>query len=239
MAISIVIPAFNEEGNIGRLVRETFDTLPDDLMGEVIVVDDGSSDDTAAEVKALQAGYGKLRLLRHRGNTGQSACLRTGIDASRHPIVATMDGDGQNDPHDIPVLARKLARPGDRSGPALVGGIRTQRRDTGSKRWASKAANWIRNSVLGDECPDTGCGIKVFWREAFMRLPFFTSMHRYLPALFQTYGYTTCYVPVSDRPRIAGRSKYNNFSRALIGLYDLVGVTWLRRRTKTPEVFED
>jgi glycosyltransferase involved in cell wall biosynthesis len=239
MPISIVIPAFNEEGNIGRLVVETFGALPENLLGEVIVVDDASSDGTVAEVKALKDRFPPLRLLRHKANAGQSACLRSGIDASRFDIIATMDGDGQNDPHDIPALVKKLASPGDLSGPALVGGVRTKRRDTGSKRYASKAANWIRDTVLKDDCPDTGCGIKVFWREAFLRLPFFTSVHRYLPALFLTYGYSTEFSPVNDRPRISGQSKYNNFNRALIGFYDLFGVSWLRRRTIAPNVSEE
>ena len=227
MAISIVIPAYNEEGNIGRLVEETFDALTEDLLGEIIVVDDGSDDNTASEVRSLNKKRPQIRLIRHAVNAGQSACLRTGIEAAKFDLIATMDGDGQNDPRDIPALARKIGTPGDLESPALVGGIRTQRRDTGSKRFASKAANWIRDTVLRDECPDTGCGIKVFWREAFLRLPFFTSMHRYLPALFQTYGFKTEYTPVNDRPRIVGVSKYNNFNRALIGLYDLFGVTWL------------
>jgi dolichol-phosphate mannosyltransferase len=148
-----------------------------------------------------------------------------------------MDGDGQNDPHDIPRLLEVLAPPGQ-PGPALVGGVRTQRKDTGSKRWASRAANWIRDSVLKDDCPDTGCGIKVYWREVFLRLPFFTSMHRYMPALFQTYGYEVAYVPVNDRPRQAGVSKYNNLNRALVGIYDLVGITWLRRRTRVPRIVD-
>ncbi|MGI9401363.1 MAG: glycosyltransferase family 2 protein [Rhizobiaceae bacterium] len=235
MAVSVVIPAFDEEGNIGRLVLETFDALTDDILGEVIVVDDCSSDDTSAEIKKLQKERKKLRLLRHKTNAGQSASLRTGILAARFPVIATMDGDGQNDPHDLPAMLRKLAEPGKKDGVALVGGIRTKRKDTGSKRMASKAANWIRDTVLKDDCPDTGCGIKVFWREAYLRLPFFTSIHRYMPAMFQTYGLKTAYVPVNDRPRIAGVSKYNNFNRALIGLYDLFGVTWLRKRTKAPQ----
>lgn len=235
MAVSVVIPAFDEEGNIGRLVLETFDALTEDVLGEVIVVDDCSADNTKGEITKLQKNLDKLRLLQHTTNAGQSASLRTGILAARFPIIATMDGDGQNDPHDLPAMLRKLAEPGKKDGTALVGGIRTKRKDTGSKRLASKAANWIRDRVLKDDCPDTGCGIKVFWREAYLRLPFFTSIHRYMPALFQTYGLKTAYVPVNDRPRIAGVSKYNNFNRALIGLYDLFGVTWLRRRTKAPE----
>lgn len=237
--ISVVIPAFNEQGNIGRLVEETFAALPDATLGEVIVVDDRSTDGSAAEILELKKKFAKLRLVRHRTNAGQSASLRTGILAARFPVIAQMDGDGQNDPRDIPALLERLAEPGDRSGPALVGGVRTSRKDTGSKRFASKAANWIRDTVLADDCPDTGCGIKVYWRDVFVRLPFFTSVHRYLPALFQTYGHKTAYVPVNDRPRLAGVSKYNNLNRALIGIYDLFGVTWLRRRTKVPDWTEE
>ena len=240
MRVSVVIPALNEAGNIGRLVGETYATVPADVLGEVIVVDDGSDDSTPQEVAALITGgtLPGLRYLRHGERSGQSAAMRTGILAASHPVIATMDGDGQNDPRDIVKLLSKLAAPGNK-GPALVGGVRTNRKAEGSKRLASTAANWIRDAVLKDQCPDTGCGIKVYWREAFVRLPFFTSMHRYLPALFLTYGYEVAYEPVNDRPRTVGKSKYNNLNRALIGLYDLVGVTWLRRRTKVPPIVED
>ncbi|MFN3868140.1 MAG: glycosyltransferase family 2 protein, partial [Hyphomicrobiaceae bacterium] len=201
--------------------------------------DDASTDATGDEIRALIASgrFPGLRCLRHRERSGQSAALRTGITAATSPVIATMDGDGQNDPRDIPKLVAKLAAPGAK-GPALVNGWRQTRKDTGSKRWASKSANWIRDAVLKDNCPDTGCGIKAYWRDAFMRLPFFTSMHRYLPALFLTYGHEVAHVPVNDRPRQAGVSKYNNLNRALVGLYDLVGVTWIRKRTKIPVVTE-
>lgn len=240
MRISVVIPALNEAGNVGRLVEETFAAVPGDNLAEVIVVDDASEDTTGDEVKGLIASsrYPGLRYLRHGRRAGQSAAMRTGILAASSPIIATMDGDGQNDPRDISRLLGRLAPPGS-AGPALVGGVRTERKAEGAKRFASKAANWIRDAVLRDACPDTGCGIKVYWREAFLRLPFFTSMHRYLPALFLTYGHEVAYLPVNDRPRQAGRSKYNNLGRALIGLYDLVGVSWLRRRTRVPEIVED
>ncbi len=239
MRVTVVIPALNEAGNIGRLVEETYACVPADRLAEVIVVDDASEDATPSEIKSLIASgrFSGLRYLRHDKRSGQSSALRSGILAATSPIIATMDGDGQNDPHDIPNLLAKLAAPGT-SGPALVGGVRTNRKATGSKRWASRAANWIRDRVLRDDCPDTGCGIKVYWREVFLRLPFFTSMHRYLPALFQVYGHTAAYVPVNDRPRQAGVSKYNNLNRALVGIYDLIGVTWLRRRTKVPQIAE-
>ena len=239
MRISVVIPALNEAGNIGRLVEETYAVVPADILGEVIVVDDGSDDATPDELaKLISAGdCPGLRCLRHASRSGQSTALRTGILAANHDVIATMDGDGQNVPGDIPRLLEKLAEPGQ-PGPALVGGVRVNRKAEGSKRWASKAANWIRDAVLRDNCPDTGCGIKVYHRDVFLRLPFFTSMHRYLPALFITYGQEVAYEPVGDRPRGAGQSKYSNLVRALVGLYDLVGVSWLRRRTRVPDVSE-
>jgi dolichol-phosphate mannosyltransferase len=237
MRIAVVIPALNEAGNIGRLIEETYACVPADVLAEVIVVDDASTDATPAEIKSLiaSARFPGLRYLRHATRSGQSTALRTGVLAATAPVIATMDGDGQNDPHDIPRLLEKLGRPGS-DGIALVGGVRTNRKADGSKRWASKAANAIRDRVLKDGCPDTGCGIKVYWREAFVLLPFFTSMHRYMPALFLTYGHRVDYVPVNDRARIAGVSKYNNLNRALVGLYDLVGVSWLRARTARPAI---
>ena len=239
MRITVVIPALNEAGNIGRLVEETYAAVSAETLAEVIVVDDFSDDGTGGEIKAMiESGrYPSLRYLRHGSRSGQSAALRSGILAATSSVVATMDGDGQNDPHDIPRMLQALAAPGTK-GPALVNGVRTNRKAEGSKRWASKAANWIRDAVLKDNCPDTGCGIKVYWREVFLRLPFFTSMHRYLPAMFQTYGHEVAYVGVNDRPRTVGVSKYNNLNRALVGLYDLVGVTWLRKRTKVPMIVE-
>ncbi len=240
MRVTVVIPALNEAGNIGRLVEETYVQVPAEMLAEVIVVDDCSEDGTGSEVKALIArgSMPGLRYLRHGERSGQSAAMRTGIMAATSPVIATMDGDGQNDPADIPRLIARLAAPATK-GPALVGGVRTDRKAEGSKRLASRFANWLRDRVLKDECPDTGCGIKVYWREAFLRLPYFTSMHRYLPALFITYGHEVAYEPVNDRPRIAGKSKYTNLGRALIGIYDLVGVSWIRRRTKVPPIVED
>jgi dolichol-phosphate mannosyltransferase len=238
MRVSVVIPAFNEAGNIAALVKETYEVVPAQTLAEVIVVDDCSDDATGAEVKALIGVLPGLRYLRHATRAGQSTAMRTGILAASSPVVATMDGDGQNDPRDIPKLLAKLAAPGT-AGPALVGGVRVNRQAEGSKRWASRFANWLRDAILKDKCPDTGCGIKVYWRDAFLRLPFFTSIHRYLPALFQTYGHMVAYHPVNDRARKAGVSKYSNLGRALIGIYDLFGVSWLRRRTKAPLIAED
>ena len=238
MKISLVIPACNEEGNIGRLVEECYSVIPTNILGELLVVDDCSTDGTAQEIANLQKKNANLRLLRHVTNAGQSAAMRTGIQAAKFDVGAQLDGDGQNDPADIEKLLSVLGEPGG-DGAALVGGIRTKRRDTGSKRLASRAANAIRDFVLKDNCPDTGCGTKVYWRDVALQLPFFSGYHRYLPAFFQTYGYKTEFRPVNDRPRVAGQSKYNNFSRAIWGLYDLFGVRWLRKRTVAPKVTEE
>ncbi|MEM9278732.1 MAG: glycosyltransferase family 2 protein [Pseudomonadota bacterium] len=237
MKFSLVIPVYNEAGNIARLVQECIDVIPASLLGEIIVVDDCSTDGSVHEVTALKKKNKKLRVVRHLTNAGQSVALRSGILAAKYEVIAQLDGDGQNDPADLAAMAEQLGKPGSK-GPALIGGVRTRRKSTGSKRWASKIANKIRDWALQDNCPDTGCGTKVYWREAFLKLPFFTSIHRYLPALFQTYGYTCEYVPVNDRPRTTGVSKYNNFNRALVGFFDLVGVRWLRKRTKAPKVEE-
>ncbi len=238
MRISVVIPALNEEGNIGRLVEETYEVVPQDILAEVIVVDDCSEDGTGNEIKALTEKFSTLRYIRHGERSGQSTALRTGIMAAASPVIATMDGDGQNDPANIATLVEKLDTPGE-TGVALVGGVRAKRKATGSRRFASLFANGLRGWMLKDECPDSGCGIKAYWRDAFLLLPFFTSMHRYLPALFLTYGYKVDYADVNDRPRVAGQSKYTNIGRALVGIYDLIGVTWIRRRTKKPAIVED
>jgi dolichol-phosphate mannosyltransferase len=236
MRISVVIPAFNEEGNIGPLIEETFAKVPESALGEVIAVDDASDDGTGVEIKALLANYDRLRYLRHARRAGQSAALRSGVLAARFPVIATMDGDGQNDPADIMKLFNRLGRPGRE--PAMAAGIRTGRKGPGSRKVASRFANYVRDKVLADGCPDTGCGIKLYNRDAFLALPFFTSMHRYLPAFFLAYGHEIAYEAVNDRPRLRGMSKYSNLGRALIGLYDLVGVSWLRKRTLIPPIDE-
>ncbi len=233
MQISIVIPAFNEEGNIGPLLTETIDAIPNEMLGEIIVADDCSTDQTRQVVLGIAAENPKVRLVSHTTNAGQSAALRSGVLAARHAIIATMDGDGQNVPSDIPAMVELLNL---EAGPHLVGGLRAKRKDTVSKRLASKSANAIRRAVLRDDCPDTGCGIKAFSRDIFVRLPFFSGLHRYLPALFAANGYVCAYHNVQDRPRLTGQSKYTNFGRAMIGIYDLIGVGWLIRRSRNPGV---
>jgi dolichol-phosphate mannosyltransferase len=237
MRISVVIAAFNEEGNIGPLIEETFAKVPESAIGEVLAVDDGSEDGTGTEIKALLRKYPKLRYLRHGCRVGKSAALRTGVHAARFPVIATLDGDGQNNPADIMRLLPHLGDEGRE--PAMVAGIRTGRKAPSSRKVASRFANFIRDKVLGDGCPDTACGIKLYWRHVFLQLPFFTNMHRYLPALFLTYGHEVAHEAVDDRARLRGASKYTNFSRALIGLYDLIGVSWLRKRSELPLIVED
>ena len=237
LRISVVIVAYNEAGNIGSLIEETIAAIPIVTLQELIVVDDASDDGTAAEIKTLLGRHQVLRYLRHSRRAGQSAALRSGVIAATAPVIATMDGDGQNDPADITRLLSHLGQHG--SEPALVGGLRQGRKAKGSRKAASRFANWIRDKVLADGCPDTGCGLKVYRRRDYLALPYFTSMHRYLPALFLTYGHEIAYEPVNDRPRLKGVSKYTNLGRALIGLYDLVGVSWLRRRTELPALAED
>ena len=166
MRISVVIPAFNEEGNIGRLVEETFSAVPDSALGEVIAIDDASDDQTGAEIKALMKRYSSLIYIRHAHRAGQSAALRTGVLAARFPVIATMDGDGQNDPADIMRLYAKLG--GEDREPAMAAGIRTGRKGPGSRKAASRFANYIRDKVLADGCPDTGCGLKLYRRDAFL-----------------------------------------------------------------------
>ncbi len=238
MSVSVVIPALNEAGNIGRLIEETYAAIPQARLGEVIVIDDCSDDSTGREVKALTERYPTLRYLRHAARCGQSAAIRTGVLAAAGPLIATMDGDGQNDPGDIPNLLGGLGASLS-EGPAMVGGVRVNRRAVGSRRFASVIANRVRNACFKDNCPDSGCGIKVYWREAYLRLPFFSSMHRFMPTLFLAAGYRVAYAPVNDRVRVAGSSKYTNFGRMLTGIYDLIGVVWLRKRTVVPHIVED
>jgi dolichol-phosphate mannosyltransferase len=238
MTVAVVIPALNEEGNIGRLVQETFRVLPPEILSEVIVIDDGSSDGACDEIRSLIPAFPRLRYIRHRVRCGQSAAIRTGVLAARCPIIATLDGDGQNDPADIPYLLQRLGAPGQ-GGAALVGGFRFNRKAKRSRRIASVLGNSARQAILGDRCPDAACGIKVFWREPFLRLPFFETMHRFIPVLFLICGYKVEFVPVRDRPRLAGQSKYTNLNQLFPGIYDMIGLVWLRRRTRIPDISED
>lgn len=236
--VSIVIPMKNESENVAFLLDEIAEACAHVDSHEVIVVDDGSTDDTAARVRARMARDPSLRLLRHAASAGQSAAVHSGVTAARAPVVCTLDGDGQNPPADLPGLwAPLLADATGRLG--LVAGQRVGRQDSASKRWASRLANGLRARLLKDGTRDTGCGLKGFRRDAFLQLPYFDHMHRYLPALFRRDGWQVALVDVSHRERHAGRSNYGNLQRALVGLHDLIGVAWLIRRRKKAQATEE
>ncbi len=234
--LSVVVPVHNEEDNVAPLVGEILAALRGVVPFEIVYVDDLSGDATLERLRALKSATPELRVVRHLSNSGQSTAIRTGIKAARAPWIATLDGDGQNDPADIPKLLAH--RDGAAADIKLFAGWRVNRQDSGSKRWASKWANAIRARMLRDDTPDTGCGIKLMEREAFLDLPYFDHMHRYLPALMQRAGWKTVSVPVNHRHRASGVSKYNNLDRALVGIRDLRGVAWLINRTRRTPVEE-
>jgi dolichol-phosphate mannosyltransferase len=233
-ALSVVIPVHNEAGNIIPLAKEIGEAVGARNDCEIIFVDDGSDDATAAELAAACERYQLTRVVRHRVRCGQSAALRSGVKAARADWVVTLDGDGQNDPNDIPALLAirdRLQRPN-----VVVNGVRAQRRDTFSKRFASRFANGLRRRMLGDGASDTGCGIRLFPRALFLDLPYFDHMHRFLPALFIRAGAAPVEAPVNHRPRTRGRSHYGVTGRALVGIVDLIGVFWLLRRGSRPVI---
>jgi dolichol-phosphate mannosyltransferase len=229
--ISVVIPVRNEAANIAPLVAEIEMALVG-IAHEIVYVDDGSTDDTPAELRAA-ATRAPLRHLRHRASCGQSAAVVTGVRAARGHWIATLDGDGQNDPADIP---RLLTRAETEGGAILIAGHRVTRRDSWLKRRSSRIANAVRRWLLNDETPDTGCGLKLFPRVLFLDLPAFDHMHRYLPALVLRQGGRVVSEPVNHRPRLCGASNYGTLDRLLVGLYDLIGVAWLQRRWKRPVI---
>lgn len=229
--ISVVVPVHNEQGAAGPLAREIATAFAGRAY-EMIFVDDASRDATLAELRALQAELPALRVLGHAMNAGQSRAVRTGVLAARGAIVVTLDGDGQNPPHDAPRLVDALnAAP---ANVALVGGVRAKRQDSGAKRQASLWANRIRKRLLGDDADDTGCGLKAFRREVFLRLPYFDHIHRYLPALMIREGYENRYLDVDHRHRETGQSKYTNWGRLMASVSDLGGVMWLKTRARQP-----
>ena len=236
--LSVVVPVRNEAENILPLLAEIHAALERHGEFEVVYVDDGSRDATPSRLAEAQARYPRLRVLAHRDSCGQSAALMTGMRAARGDWVATLDGDGQNDPADIPKLlaARDgAARPGNLQ---LIAGYRRTRRDPWLKRLSSRIANAARSRLLGDATPDTGCGLKLVARAAYLELPFFDHMHRFLPALVQRNGGATLSVEVNHRPRTRGRSHYGLFDRLWVGIVDLLGVLWLKRRARRPEAGE-
>lgn len=230
-SLSVVVPVKNEQGNLASLVAEIAQALQH-IQHEIIYVNDGSTDQTLAELHHLQTTYSQLRVITHKVSYGQSTAIRTGVKLARYPWIATLDGDGQNDPADIPALIEALA-----PGVELVGGNRrANRRDSWIKRISSVIANTVRASMLADNTPDTGCGLKLFSRDAFLDLPYFDHMHRFLPALIRRRGGIVVSVAVKHRHRQHGRSNYGTLDRLLVGIVDLFGVAWLQRRAKQPEI---
>lgn len=239
IAVSVVVPVKNEADNIGPLVQEIEMALrPMGEPFEVVYVDDGSTDETPEVLKRLKESVPELHAVRHARNAGQSAGVRTGVMVARGTLIVTLDGDGQNDPADIPGMIGAYRAANAQASPALpvglVAGQRRKREDSWSKRFASRFANRVRGWALKDNTRDTGCGLKLFPREVFLRLPYFDHMHRFLPALVQREGYIVAFHDVNHRPRRAGTSNYGIFDRALVSISDLLGVMWLLSRSRRP-----
>jgi glycosyltransferase involved in cell wall biosynthesis len=235
--VSVVVPVRNEAGNIEPLVTEIERALTPTGAFEIIYVNDGSTDGTALELARLSATRPWLRELQHAQSCGQSAAVRTGVRAARASIIITLDGDGQNDPAFMPTFLASLAAAGPRCG--LVQGQRVGRKDTGFKRAQSRIANHVRVAVLKDGTRDTGCGFKCFPKDAYLALPYFDALHRFMPALVRREGLEIAYVDVVDRPRLTGVSNYGFFDRLWVGIVDLMGVRWLlNRRRRVPIVKE-
>lgn len=236
--LSVVVPVYNEAENVGKLVAEIATAL-DGSSYEMIFVNDASTDETLKALGTLKAEFPALRVLSHRKNAGQSRAVRTGVLAAKGHYIATLDGDGQNDPADIPALYTQMTRPDAPTKLALVGGRRAKRQDSFAKKLASKFGNGVRKKLLKDEADDTGCGLKLFTREAFLRLPYFDHVHRYIPALMLREGYEIEFCDVNHRHREFGVSKYTNFGRLMVSIADLRGVMWLNRRSKNPEGWDE
>jgi dolichol-phosphate mannosyltransferase len=237
IAASIVVPVRNEADNVAPLIAEIAAALDGRWNYEIIYVNDGSIDATAERLASATKSRPNLRQIRHATSGGQSAAVRSGVRAARGAIVATLDGDGQNNPAFLPALILAIEQGGERAG--LAAGQRVGRKDTGFKKLQSRVANAVRKAVLRDGTRDTGCGLKAFRREVFLALPYFDGLHRFLPALVRREGYDIVYVDVVDRPRHSGVSNYGFFDRLWIGIMDLAGVWWLiRRKRPTPDMTE-
>ncbi|MEJ0063455.1 MAG: glycosyltransferase family 2 protein [Alphaproteobacteria bacterium] len=240
--ISIIIPVFNESGNVLPLaedIQAALDFHPAILGAyEVIFIDDASLDATCGEIMTLMQDDGRIRLLRHGARMGISAAIRHGINGARAEWIVTCDGDGQNDPSDIPRLLQRAWTHG-KDGRIIVCGVRIHRCDTWQKRLASKFANGVRRALLKDGSPDTGCALKAFRRDAYLAVPFFNGLHRFMPAMFKTYGHEVVHILVNDRPRLRGQSKSGIIERGLRGFYDIFGVIWLTRRTPVRTAHEE
>ncbi|HEY6335084.1 MAG TPA: glycosyltransferase family 2 protein [Alphaproteobacteria bacterium] len=234
---SVAITVYNEEDNIAPVLAELYPVM--ERLGEtfeVVYCDDASTDRTAERLRAAQARHANLRIVRHRDNRGKSVALWSAVDATSGEWLVMFDGDGQNDPADIPRLIERMRAAATRPALRMVAGVRWRRRDTWLKRWSSIVANKIRSGVLRDRTPDTGCGLKLCLRDAFLRLPRFDHSHRFLPALIQRDGGEVDFIDVADRARLSGQSKYGLRNRFLTGIVDLLGVYWLMRRPATATI---
>jgi len=238
MDISIVIPVYNEEESIGELINEITQALASKYKHEIIVVDDGSVDKTVGVLSKIKQELPTLRIIKHLQNSGQSTAIRTGVQYAKSTWIATLDGDGQNDPADIPNLYNELINNQDADPWLVVAGYRKKRKDTWLKRISSKYANGIRDRLLRDGTPDTGCGLKVFSRDSFLALPYFDHMHRYIPALFQRQGGKMVSIEVNHRHRMQGVSKYGFHNRLWVGIVDILGVRWLQNRARLTQTKE-
>lgn len=238
-ALSVVVPVHDEADNLRPLIEEIAAALDGREIYEIVYVDDGSTDATPERLVALTREFPALRVLRHKTCAGQSAAIASGVAAARAAVIITLDGDGQNDPADVPRLLAAWREGSAGDGPGLmIAGHRATRRDSALKRLSSRVANGVRARLLGDDTPDTGCGLKVFPRAAFLAMPRFDHMHRFLPALMLRQGGRVVSIPVNHRPRSRGRSKYGLFDRLWVGIVDLLGVMWLNRRRNAPVVEE-
>ena len=236
--LSVVVPVYNESENVSKLVDEIAVALAQTDY-EMIFVNDASSDDTLSVLTSLKKDHSTLRAISHRKNAGQSRAVRSGIIAAKGQYIATLDGDGQNDPADIPALIEQIMRSDAPDNLALVGGRRAKRQDSWAKKMGSLIGNGVRKKLLNDQADDTGCGLKVFTREAFLQLPYFDHIHRYIPALMLREGYKIEFCDVNHRHREFGVSKYTNFGRLMVSIADLRGVRWLNKRARNPEGWDE
>jgi len=236
--LSVVIPVQNEEENVRMLIDEVRQALDGVLNYELIYVNDGSTDSTLEILEQYRSGFSLLKIFSHEKGVGQSTAVQTGVKHAESPVIATLDGDGQNDPADIPALFQVLIE-NSATGVVLVNGYRKKRKDTFIKRMSSRFANGIRRWLLDDDTPDTGCGLKVFSRDAYLDIPFFDHLHRFLPAMMINGGGRVMSVEVNHRERQLGSSHYGFFDRLWVGIFDILGVIWLKARTTHPVVIED
>lgn len=236
--LSVIIPVQNEEENVRMLIDEVRQALDGVLNYELIYVNDGSTDSTLEILERYRSEFSLLKIFSHEQGVGQSTAVQTGVKHAESPVIATLDGDGQNDPADIPALFQVLIE-NSASGVVLVNGYRKKRKDTFIKRMSSRFANGIRRWLLDDDTPDTGCGLKVFSRDAYLDIPFFDHLHRFLPAMMINGGGQVMSVEVNHRERQLGSSHYGFFDRLWVGIFDILGVIWLKARTTHPVVIED